>query len=132
MVHTLPDPEFVCLYVSQLTPGTDFVEVQRIIQEARQRHTGLGLRGALVFDGERFAQLIVGRQELLDTACTFIENDARSTGLRLLHRGTDIPKLVPRWTSGYCGHLDLDLVVNAGGGAAVQAFLRLLEGAVMD
>jgi|GEM_PF-5866106 len=132
MVHTLPDPEFVCLYVSQLTPVCDFVDAQHIIQDARQRHTGLGLRGALVFDGERFAQLIVGRQDLLDTACTVIEGDARMTGLRLLHRCTDTPKLMPRWTSGYCGHLDLDLVVNAGGGAAVQAFLRLLEGAVMD
>jgi len=132
MVHTLPDPEFVCVYVSQLEPGTDFVEVQRIIQDARQRHTSLGLRGALVFDGERFAQLIIGRQALLDTACAFIEGDARMTRLQLLHRGTNIPKLLPRWSSGYCGHVDLDMVMEAGEAGAVQAFLHLLEDSVMD
>lgn len=132
MVHTLPDPEFVCLYVSQLTAGTDFIEVQRIIQETRRRHSGLGLRGALVFDGERFAQLLVGRQALLDSACTFIEGDARMTALRLLHRGTDIPRLMQHWTSGYCGPLDLDEVVANSGCGAVQAFLHLIANAVMD
>ncbi len=132
MVHTLPDPEFACLYVSQLTPGTDFVEVQRIIQDARHRHTGLRIRGALVFDGERFAQLIVGRQSALDEASSFIENDARMTDRRLLHRGNHIPDLLPRWSSGYCGHLDMDLVLDAGESGAVQAFLTVLAGAVMD
>ncbi len=132
MVHTLPDPEFACLYVSQLTPGTDFVDVQRIIQEARHRHTDLRIRGALVFDGERFAQLIIGRQSALDAASSLIENDARMTGLRLLHHGTDVPNLPPRWSSGYCGLLDMELVLEAREGAAVQAFLKVLKGAVMD
>lgn len=132
MVHTLPNPESVCLYVSQLTPGTDFVEVQRIIQDSRHRHNGLGLRGALVFDGERFAQLVVGRQPLLDSACTFIEGDARMAGLQLLHRGNDIPELMPRWSSGYCGPHDLDPVVEVGGRCAVRAFVNLLTYAVMD
>lgn len=133
MVHTLPDPEIVCLYVSQLAPGTDFVEVQRIIQEARRRHTGLGLRGAMVFDGERFAQLIAGRQALLESASAFIESDARMTGLRLLHRGSNPPTLPPRWSSGYCGPHDLDGVLAAGGGyTAVQDFTRLLADAEMD
>jgi hypothetical protein len=132
MVHTLPDPEFVCLYVSQLTPGTDFIEVQRIIQDARHRHTDLRIRGALVFDGERFAQLIIGRQSALDAVGSFIENDARMTGLRLLHRGIDVPNFLPRWSSGYCGLLDMELVLDAGEGTAVQALLKVLEGAVMD
>ncbi len=132
MVHTLPDSEFVCAYVSQLLPGTDFVEVQRIIQETRQRHTGLGLRGALVFDGERFAQLIAGPQALLDTASTFIEGDTRMATVQLLHRGLSVPRLLPSWSSGYCGHVDVDLVIEAGEAGAVQAFMRLLEDSVMD
>lgn len=132
MLHAPPDRELVCLYLSQLTPGIDFVDVQRIIQDARQREAGLGLRGALVFDGERFAQLIAGQPAQLDPACAFIESDPRMTAVRLLHRGTDTPPLRPGWSSGYCGYQDLDLVIEAGAGGAMQAFLHLLEGAVMD
>lgn len=133
MVHTPSDTEVVCLYVSQMALGTDFVEVQRIIQQCRVRNTGLGLRGALVFDGERFGQLFAGPRDLVRAAGARISADAHMTNVRLLHMGTDVPQLLRGWSSGYCGTADLDQVIATGiGAASVDAFMRLLAEAVMD
>ena len=135
MVHLNPPGESLCLHVSQLAPDIDFVDVQQIIQSSRRRHAALSIRGALVFDGERIGQLIVGPQASVAEVMSLVEQEAHFGQVQLLHAGTSAGTwaMLTKWSSGYCGTADLDAVVACDDGdAAVQAFLKLVASAVMD
>lgn len=135
MVHLNSPGESLCLHVSELDRNTDFVAVQQIIRQSRLRHTELGIRGALLFDGERIGQLIVGPQAAVAEVMGRIQQEPRFRGVRRLHTATSAATwaMLTTWSSGYCGTADLDEVVSCDdGGAAVQAFLKLVDGAVMD
>ena len=135
MVHPNPSGEALCLHVSQLAPEIDFVEVQQIIQSSRRRHTALSIRGALVFDGERIGQLIVGPEAAVADVMDCVERESRYREVRQLHAGASAGTwaMLTTWSSGYCGTADLDAVIACNDGdAAVQAFLTLVANAVMD
>lgn len=135
MVHLNHPGEALCLHVSELAPDVDFVDVQQIIQLSRRRHTELSIRGALVFDGERIGQLLVGPQAAVAEAMGRIEQEPHYRQMRRLHAGTSASTwaTLTQWSSGYCGTADLDAVMAcADGDAAVQTFLRLVANAVMD
>ena len=135
MVHVNSPAEAVCLHVSQLDPDIDFVDVQQIIQLSRRRYKELSIRGALVFDGERIGQLIVGPQVAVADVIGRIEQEPRYRAVRRLHAGTSAgtTAMLTTWSSGYCGTADLDAVIACNDGdAAVQAFLTLIANAVMD
>jgi len=50
--------KFQLLYVSQLAAGCDFGVVRSIVTVSRQRNRERNITGTLLFDGERFGQLI--------------------------------------------------------------------------
>ena len=135
MVHLDPPGEALCLHIGQLAPDIDFVDVQQIIQLSRRRHTALSLRGALVFDGERIGQLIVGPQAAVADAMGRIEQEPHYLQVQRLHTDASAatPAMFATWSSGYCGTSDLDAVVACSDGeAAVRTFLALVAGTVMD
>lgn len=137
MLHLNSSGDATCLYVSKLAPGVTFEAVQRIVHVSRQRNALLGIRGALVFDSTRFGQLLVGRPVAVATLASRITQDVRHTAVCWLHAGPALPlAAVTDWRSGYCGTTDLDAVLGAaeraGGEAAVQAFLDLVNGAMTE
>ena len=48
------------LWLSKLSPACDLAVVKQVWQAARQRNTSLGLTGVMLFDGERFCELLEG------------------------------------------------------------------------
>ncbi|GAB4558854.1 MAG: hypothetical protein Tsb007_20100 [Rhizobacter sp.] len=118
------------LWVSRLAPQTHLSVVKDIWQTSRQRNATLGLTGAVVFDGERFCELLEG--PVLDISSVYrdVEDDPRHTGLRVLHISSAASaRHLTQWRSGYCDAALLDPFCDEDGvqgEAAVAAFLALL------
>ncbi|MGY4828803.1 BLUF domain-containing protein [Sphaerotilaceae bacterium SBD11-9] len=102
----------------------------QIWQASRERNARLGLTGAMVFDGERFCELLEGNADELATVCRDIEFDARHIGMRMLYAAlTPGSRRLSDWRSGYCDGADLDIFCGPAaleGEPAVQAFMHLL------
>ena len=134
MVHR--EPPFQLLYVSQLAPGFDFAVVKEIVDVARQRNRELHITGALLFDGERFCQLLEGAQDDVRALMQRIARDPRHIDVRVVLEGVAHgARLMPRWASGYCDPLLIEALGAEGGPrkqAALDAFASMLEDADME
>ena len=124
--------ESVCrvLWLSQLSPLLHTDVVSQIWDGARQRSIDLGLTGAMVFDGERFCELLEGDANELATACRDIEFDSRHVGMRMLYAAlTPEPRHFAVWHNGYCNADELEVFCGPAkleGEPAVAAFVALL------
>ena len=119
------------LWLSQLSPACDLGVVKQIWQSSRRTNSELGLTGAMVFDGERFCELLEGDAHAILAACQGIETDPRHVGPKRLHVSpSPAPRRLNNWRSGYCDSTELDVFSGDGaleGEAALTAFLALLS-----
>ena len=76
---------FQLLYISKLAADCDFSVVKEIVEVARRSNPALGITGALLFDGERFCQLLEGGEAEVRGLMDRIAADARHTRVRVLH-----------------------------------------------
>lgn len=127
----MAQPKFQLLYVSQLAPGCDFGVVKSIVSVSRQRNLERNITGTLLFDGERFCQLIVGSEPDVLALILRIESDPRHTHIQRLHTGPSADEhAMQGWTSGYCDAHELDRFGGESGlrdAAAVRAFDDVLK-----
>ena len=120
---------FQILYVSQLARGVDFSVVKDIVRASRGHNPARDITGALLFDGERFCQLLEGTQADVAALMLRIERDARHGAIRTLYAGPAAGRALRSWRSGYCESVhDLDVFDGTRGLAgtdAVRAFVAL-------
>ena len=90
------------LYISRLAGTTPTSAVGLILRQARERNRLDGVGGALVFDGERFGQLMEGPPATVSALAARIERDPRHRSFHVLHDviGT-APRLMPQMQTGY-------------------------------
>lgn len=131
-----PVPLFQILYISQLAHDMDFSVVKDIVRASRSHNPTRGITGALLFDGERFCQLLEGSESEAAALMQRIEHDARHAAVRRLHAGLAGRRALRVWRSGYCKSAsDLDVFHGAGGLAgpdALQAFVTLIQTADLE
>lgn len=126
------------LYVSRLAIGCDSSVVKAIVQVARRHNAAHGITGALMFDGERFCQLLEGPPDEVTPLMQRITEDPRHTDVRLLHSGVaNGARVATRWRSGYCEPssfeaFDAGDASGPGSAAALDAFRHLLPLADLD
>lgn len=72
------------LYVSLLAADRQFDVVAAISQSSRRRNAERGVRSVLLFDGQRFAQRIIGPSEPATRLMRRIREDLRHTGIMVL------------------------------------------------
>jgi hypothetical protein len=129
-------PLFHVLYVSQLAHGADFSVVKDIVRASRSHNPARSITGALLFDGERFCQLLEGGPTEVAALMTRIERDARHAAIRTLHSGPARGRALRSWRSGYCESAsDLDVFEAAHGLTgldAVRTFLALARTADLE
>jgi hypothetical protein len=134
--HLSPAPVFQILYLSHLADGQDFSVVKDIVRASRACNPARGITGALLFDGERFGNLLEGNEREVVPLMRHIERDARHAGIRKLHTGPASRRALASWRSGYCESAsDLDRFEGTDGptGAeAVLAFVALAQAADLD
>jgi len=127
---------FQILYVSQLAHDMDFSVVKDIVRASRTHNPARGITGALLFDGERFCQLLEGSESEAAALMRRIERDARHIAVRRLHSGPAGRRALRSWRSGYCESAsDLDVFHGAHGLAgpdALHAFVTLAQTADLE
>ncbi len=118
------------LYVSDLAPAMPSTVVGQILRQSRERNHRLALSGALLFDGERFCQLLEGDPDTAQTLMHRIAQDARHCNVQLLiDRLEETPRLMTQWRCGYADHEAFDAIRIAalsGPEQGTHEFLRLL------
>lgn len=119
------------LYASELAPAMPSNVVGQILRQSRERNHQRHITGALLFDGERFCQLLEGEPAPVQALMSDIERDPRHCRLNLMLRAeADSPRLLTLWQCGYCEHGAFDVIEAAAlidPAMAVSAFMRLLE-----
>lgn len=127
---------FQLLYVSRLAPACTWEVVKEIVAAARRNNPSFGVTGALLFDGERFCQLIEGDEPAVRRLMDNIARDPRHTDLRLLFTGrSPSGPCTQRWVSGYCDAHELevfDTTPSPGEGIALEWFVSVLRGADVE
>lgn len=127
---------FQLLYVSRLAPGCNWEVVKEIVAAARRHNPVHGITGALLFDGERFGQLIEGEEVPVRALLQNISVDPRHTDVRVLFAGqSPRGRTTQRWVSGYCDSHELEVFDSApgpGGAMALDWFLSVLHGSDME
>lgn len=127
---------FQFLYVSRLASGCTWEVVKQIVATSRFNNPSHGVTGALLFDGERFCQLVEGAPDNVRELRANLLRDSRHTGMRvLLEEHSPAPPLKQRWASGYCDPHELEVLDGANallGRPALEAFFALLARADLD
>lgn len=75
---------FTLIYRSRLAIGTDMSEISGMLDRARVQNHIDGITGYLLYHGERFLQLIEGKEDDVRELYSKIENDPRHTDVELL------------------------------------------------
>ncbi len=133
---TSTEPRLQHLYLSHLAPAFDFGAFKLILDVSRLRNPAAGISGALIFDGERFCQLLDGPQAAVQALIDRLGTDRRHVGLTVLHSSAN-PTAKPQqgWSNGYCGANDLDVFAGEDGlrgEAALAAFMAIVAGSDMS
>ena len=127
---------FQFLYVSRLATGCTWEVVKEIVAIARLHNPAHAITGALLFDGERFCQLIEGSEADVQALLSSIRKDTRHTGMRPLLIGhSAIGRTTQRWVSGYSDSHELEKFDTDDGPREMQAldaFLAVLQTADVD
>ena len=93
------------LYVSssRLSETTRFAEVDDLVEKAQRRNETLGLTGALIFTGSRFAQFLEGPPDSVQTVLESIFSDSRHDQITVLKDGRSNARRFSDWTLSYSG-----------------------------
>lgn len=90
------------LYISRLASSTPSSTVGLILRHARERNRADGIGGALVFDGERFCQLLEGPPDTVKALAARIARDPRHRFFHVLHDAAGpAQRLMPHMQTGY-------------------------------
>ena len=118
------------LYISELVPTMPSTVVGQILRQSRERNHQLKLSGALLFDGERFCQLLEGAPDATQALMQRIERDPRHRNVQvLLDALSPAPRMMPQWQCGYADHEAFDAIRAAAARDPEQGahtFLQLL------
>ena len=93
------------VYVSQseLPPLKADGEVERIVAISRRNNSALGITGALVFTGSRFAQVLEGSPSAVDGVHKRITADKRHGDVTTVHEALACARAFPEWAMAYHG-----------------------------
>ena len=112
-------------------------EIDAILSVSRRNNAASNVTGALLFNGEAFAQVLEGPQDAVDVAYAKLRFDARHSNVLLLQHTKQLERNFGNWTMAYSdAHVSalqlpaFDLIEADPAGVA-EEILRLLK-AVVD
>jgi hypothetical protein len=74
-----------------------------ILETSRSRNAAAGLTGALMFNEQRFVQILEGEKDAVEETFARIKRDARHTAITVIARGAERRRLFPGWTMAFVG-----------------------------
>ncbi len=93
---------FELVYTSVLAPAADVRGIADIVRRARSHNRVRGITGLLVFDGDRFCQLLEGEYEQVLMLAGRIELDRRHEQFTIVQQGFgSVQRRFPSWDMAY-------------------------------
>lgn len=105
---------FQLRYVSRSASRIEDDTLAEIAAVSRQRNSPSGISGALLFDGQRFCQLLEGAEPPVRALMARIEDDPRHSMESIIaaeHFG--LPRLTTHWRFGHCQPRTMDALAAA-------------------
>ena len=132
--HDAPNGEarvHAVLHTARLADEQQVSEVAALFRRSRDLNPLLGIGGALLFDGERLAQLLIGAQAVLAERLRMLAAESGHVDVRLLFNGeVDASAVTSQsWRAGWAppdALAVLDSNPQPRGPEALQTFLALL------
>lgn len=124
---------FSILYVSRsrLSPEAADGDIDAIVEVSLARNPPSGVTGALLFTGDRFAQLLEGPEQSVLTIMASIRRDARHTDIVVVDEGPIAARRFASWSMAYAGRSTFAArtveTALTGGGFGVRNLIRLLQ-----
>lgn len=109
-------------------------EIERILLSSRRNNVVHGITGALLFNGQAFAQVLEGPRAAVETIYATICEDSRNSHMVLLETAETTTRNFARWSMAYSGpdedgglyrHLNLDDCETDASGVAKRVFALL-------
>ena len=115
----------LCSRASAIWQPSDFGVICRA---ARRNNAAGALNAALLFDGERFAQLIQGPTSAVDALLSALGQDPRHERLQIIcDAPIQLAGFGAPWLSGFCAPDALDIFSGPDGLRDVRAFAAMHE-----
>jgi hypothetical protein len=111
----MPLASWLYVSISRLTPEEAMDEVEKIVAVSRPRNRGLDVTGALLFTGERFAQLLEGPADGVAALQQSIFRDPRHREVTTIHNRDVDEREFMGWSLAYAGPSRLVAKVVADG-----------------
>lgn len=94
-------------------PLAPLASLQALIWQAMRNNVSRGITGALLYDGERFAQVVEGWRDDVDALFRRIQQDSRHEAVTLIQRDAVRRRAFPRWSAMYVDPAEDDYVTLA-------------------
>jgi Sensors of blue-light using FAD len=119
---------FEILYTSALSRDAAPDCVGDIIRQSRVFNSSSGITGLLVFDGERFCQLLEGPEIAVRSLARRIEGDPRHEQFLIAHQGTrEEPRRFAGWAMGYAQDPSRQFMDTLHGAIGGEAMLKHVQ-----
>lgn len=89
------------IYTSLAGAQNDTDDVQNILTSSERNNVATSVTGLLLFDGERYIQILEGQPDDVETLFATITADSRHHSLELLHKGPITGRSFETWRMAY-------------------------------
>lgn len=89
------------IYTSVATGPADSDLIAAILASSEKNNVAAEVTGLLMFDGERYIQILEGETDRVDDLFDVIEQDSRHTVLEILHKGSIKHRSFENWRMAY-------------------------------
>ena len=97
-------------YVSEPAQAMSFLGLMRLLYHSYSNNQALGITGVLIYENDRFGQVIQGKADQIDALWNRIQKDQRHKNARLIDRKPISERTFSKWTMVFQGR---DEIVNA-------------------
>ena len=89
------------IYTSLARVDSDVSDVQDILASSEKNNAAVSITGLLLFDGERYIQILEGMPSDVERLFDVIRDDSRHESLELIHKGGILSRSFKTWRMAY-------------------------------
>jgi hypothetical protein len=94
-------------YVSEPAQAMSFLGLMRLLYHSHSNNQALGITGVLIYENDRFGQVIQGKEEQIDALWDRIQKDQRHKHVRLIDRKSISERTFSKWTMVFQGREEI-------------------------
>ena len=94
-------------YVSEPAQAMSFLGLMRLLYHSYANNQALGITGALIYENNKFGQVIEGAEKDIEALWQKIQKDIRHKNVRLIESKTISERSFSKWTMAFQGNEEI-------------------------